>query len=169
MDHINVVSLFDGMGGGAIALQDLGIPFNYYSSEVDKHAMAQSLLNFPQTQLGDVRDVDVSLLPPIDLICAGSPCTNFSMAGKRKGMSTECEIEVLSLEHYLELKREGFEFEGQSYLFWEFVRILTELRKVNPNILFLLENVEMGKKWERVLSEAIGVYGVHINSALVSA
>lgn len=69
----------------------------------------------------------------------------------------------------MELKAAGFEFEGQSYLFWEYMRILTELRETNPDILFLLENVEMGKKWEKVLSDAIGITGVHINSALVSA
>jgi DNA (cytosine-5)-methyltransferase 3A len=69
------------------------------------------------------------------------------------------------LEHYLQLKSDGFEFEGQSYLFWEFMRLLKE---VKPKY-FLLENVEMGEKWEKVLSKAIGVNGIHINSALVSA
>jgi DNA (cytosine-5)-methyltransferase 3A len=95
----------------------------------------------------------------------GSPCQSFSFAGKRKGMSTKCETEILTLEHYLELKAEGYEFEGQSYLFWEYMRILNE---VKPKY-FLLENVEMGEKWEKVLSKAIGVNGIHINSALVSA
>jgi DNA (cytosine-5)-methyltransferase 3A len=99
----------------------------------------------------------------------GSPCTNFSFAGKRKGMSTKSETEILTLEHYLQLKSEGFEFEGQSYLFWEYMRILTDIRKVNPSVKFLLENVEMGEKWEKILSRAIGVNGIHINSALVSA
>ena len=84
-------------------------------------------------------------------------------------MKTTENEEIYTLERYLQLKQEGFEFEGQSYLFWEYMRILTELREYNPNVLFLLENVEMGKKWERVLSEAIGIRGVHINSALVSA
>jgi len=70
-------------------------------------------------------------------------------------------IEILTLEHYLELKGEGYEFEGQSYLFWEYMRILKE---VKPKY-FLLENVEMGAKWEKVLSKAIGVNGIHINSA----
>jgi site-specific DNA-cytosine methylase len=84
-------------------------------------------------------------------------------------MSTKDEQEILTLKHYLQLKSEGFEFEGQSYLFWEYMRILTELRVINPNIKFLLENVEMGEKWEKVLSRAIGVNGIHINSALVSA
>lgn len=96
-------------------------------------------------------------------------CQSFSFAGKRKGMSTKENEEIYTLDRYLELKSEGFQFEGQSYLFWEYMRILTDIRKYNPNVLFLLENVEMGNKWERVLSEEIGIYGVHINSALVSA
>jgi DNA (cytosine-5)-methyltransferase 3A len=84
-------------------------------------------------------------------------------------MATKENEKILSLDRYLELKEQGFEFEGQSYLFWEYMRILTELRKHNPDIKFLLENVKMKKEWERVLTEAIGVPGVHINSALVSA
>ena len=84
-------------------------------------------------------------------------------------MATKENEKILTLERYLELKEQGFEFEGQSYLFWEYMRILTELRKLNPNIKFLLENVKMKKEWEQVLTEAIGVPGVHINSALVSA
>ena len=96
-------------------------------------------------------------------------CQSFSCAGKRVGMKTKENIEILTLDQYLDLKDADFEFEGQSYLFWEFMRVLTALRRRNPNIMFLLENVEMGKKWETVLSEAIGIRGVHINSALVSA
>lgn len=78
-------------------------------------------------------------------------------------------MEVLSLEQYLDLKSKGVEFTGQSYLFWEFVRILEEAKKINPNVLFLLENVEMGKRWESVFDKALNTKGVHINSALVSA
>jgi DNA (cytosine-5)-methyltransferase 3A len=124
------------------------------------------MANYPNTiQLGSVVGVDGYKLPKIDLLIGGSPCQSFSFAGKRKGMATKCETEILTLEHYLELKAEGYEFEGQSYLFWEFMRLLN---KCKPKY-FLLENVEMGEKWEKVLSKAIGVNGIHINSALVSA
>lgn len=168
---MNVLSLFDGMSCGQIALKQLGIELEkYYASEIDKHAIKQTQLNFPDTiQLGDVTQVDVCQLEPIDLLIGGSPCQSFSFAGKRAGMSTIDKEEVCTLKRYLELKREGFLFEGESYLFWEYMRILTDIRQYNPDVLFLLENVEMGKKWERVLSEAIGIFGVHINSALVSA
>jgi DNA (cytosine-5)-methyltransferase 3A len=80
-------------------------------------------------------------------------------------MTTKDEIEILTLEHYLLLKSEGYEFDGQSYLFWEYMRILNDAK---PKY-FLLENVEMGERWEKVLSKAIGVNGIHINSALLSA
>lgn len=174
MKSLRVLSLFDGMSCGQIALRELGIPIDaYYASEVDKFAIQQTQLNFPNTiQLGDVRNVDVKSVCEggnIDLLIGGSPCQSFSFAGKRAGMKTTENEEIYTLERYLQIKHEGFEFEGQSYLFWEYMRILTELRRYNPNVLFLLENVEMGKKWERVLSEAIGIRGVHINSALVSA
>ncbi len=96
-------------------------------------------------------------------------CQSFSFSGKMKGMSTAQGEEIYTLGRYLELKEEGFEFEGQSYLFWEYMRILRELQRYSPGILFFLENVEMLEKWERCLSHAIGVRGVHINSALVSA
>lgn len=166
-----VLSLFDGMSCGQIALHELGIiPETYYASEIDKFAISQTQLNFPDTiQLGDVAEVDVSRLKPVDLLIGGSPCQSFSFAGKRAGMKTTENEEIYTLDRYLQLKADGFQFEGQSYLFWEYMRILADIRKYNPNVLFLLENVEMGKKWERVLSDAIGLYGVHINSALVSA
>ena len=168
---MNVLSLFDGMSCAQQALERMGFEVdNYYASEIDKYAIKVTMANYPNTiQLGSVVGVDVKTLPPIQILLGGSPCTNFSFAGKRKGMATKCETEILTLEHYLQLKSEGFEFEGQSYLFWEYMRILTELRVINPNIKFLLENVEMGEKWEKILSRAIGVNGIHINSALVSA
>jgi DNA (cytosine-5)-methyltransferase 3A len=98
-------------------------------------------------------------------LIGGSPCQSFSFAGKRKGMATKCETEILTLEHYLELKEQGFEFEGQSYLFWEFIRIMKE---VNPTY-FLLENVIMSEEWRNVISNALNVLPIEINSNLVSA
>lgn len=142
----------------------------YYASEVDKFAIKATMQNFPDTiQLGDVRELDISLLDKIDLIIGGSPCTNLSMSGKRKGLSTKEGMEVLDLQTYLELKENGFEFEGQSYLFWEYIRIYHELIERGDNPKFFLENVEMGNKWESVFNETMGRKGIHINSALVSA
>ena len=168
---MNILSLFDGMSCGQQALNRCGFTItNYFASEIDKHAIKVTQHNYPNTiQLGSVVNVNGYELPKIDLLIGGSPCQSFSFAGKRKGMSTKDEQEILTLEHYLQLKSEGFEFEGQSYLFWEYMRLLNELRSKNPNVCFLLENVEMGEKWELVLSKAIGVKGIHINSALVSA
>jgi DNA-cytosine methyltransferase len=166
-NKINVLSLFDGCSCGRQALERAGIEVNqYFASEIDKYAIQVTMANYPDTiQLGSVVNVDGKSLPKIELLLGGSPCTNFSFAGKRKGMSTKDEQEILTLEHYLQLKTEGFEFEGQSYLFWEYMRLLNEVKPT----YFLLENVEMGEKWEKVLSKAIGYNGIHINSALVSA
>lgn len=168
---MNVLSLFDGMSCGQQALERLGIKVdNYFASEIDKYAIQVTMANYPNTvQLGSVTQVDGRVLPKIDLLIGGSPCQSFSFAGKRKGMSTKDEQEILTLEHYLQLKSEGFEFEGQSYLFWEYMRLLNEVREQNPNVLFLLENVMMCEKWEKILSKAIGVNPVMINSSLVSA
>lgn len=168
---MNVLSLFDGLSCGQIALTNLGcFPDKYYASEVDKFAIQQTRHVFPDTiHIGDVTQVDVSKLDKIDLIIGGSPCQSFSFAGKQAGMVTTKNIEVTDLDQYLDLKIMGFEFTGQSYLFWEYMRILTEVRKYNPDVKFLLENVVMSKKWEAVLTKAIGVEPVMINSNLVSA
>ena len=165
--NMNVLSLFDGMSCGQIALDKLGIKVdNYFASEIDKYAIQVTQKNYPKTiQLGSVVDVKGFDLPKIDLLFGGSPCQSFSFAGKMKGMSTKDEKEILSLEHYLELKNQNFEFEGQSYLFWEYVRLLKE---VNPKY-FLLENVMMKDKWKSVISETLGVEPIMINSNLVSA
>jgi DNA (cytosine-5)-methyltransferase 3A len=168
---MNVLSLFDGMSCGQQALNRLGIkPTNYFASEIDKYAIQVTMANFPNTiQLGSVTLVDVSKLPKIDLLIGGSPCTDFSFSGKRKGMSTKDSIEILTLEHYLELKSQNFEFEGQSYLFWEYMRILTDIKNTNPDVKFLLENVIMGAKWQKTLTTAIGINPIEINSSLLSA
>jgi DNA-cytosine methyltransferase len=164
---MNVLSLFDGMSCGQQALERNGIKVdNYFASEIDKYAITVTMANYPNTkQIGSVIDVDGYSLPKIDLLMGGSPCQSFSFAGKRKGMSTKDEQEILTLEHYLQLKKEGFEFEGQSYLFWEYMRLLNETK---PKY-FLLENVMMGEKWEKILSKAIGVNPIMINSSLLSA
>jgi len=130
--------------------------------------MKVTMANFPNTiQIGDVREVKASLFSdtPITLMMGGSPCQSFSFAGKRKGMSTKDNIEILSLDQYLELKQNNFEFEGQSYLFWEYVRMLNE---VKPKY-FLLENVMMEERWEKVITKTIGVHPLDMNSSLVSA
>lgn len=172
---IRVWSLFDGMSCASIVLKELNIDVEcFISSEIDSHAIKVEKQNFPDMiQVGSVTDISVPELVEKygvpDFLCGGSPCQSFSFSGKMKGMSTTQGEEIYTLNRYLELKSQGFEFEGQSYLFWEYMRILTELRNYNPNIYFFLENVEMLDKWERCLSHAIGVRGVHINSALVSA
>ena len=172
---IRVWSLFDGMSCAHLALDIIGQPIEVYvSSEVDRHAIQAEIQNFPDmVQVGSVTEIDVDNLVERygvpDLICGGSPCQSFSFSGKMKGMSTAQGEEIYTLDRYMQLKREGFQFEGQSYLFWEYMRILTEVRRHNPDVLFFLENVEMLEKWERCLSHAIGVRGVHINSALVCA
>ena len=145
---MNVLSLFDGCSCGQLALQRAGIPVeNYYASEVDKYAIQVTMKNFPNTiQLGDVREVKASNLPKIDLLIGGSPCTGFSSSGK-----------MLNFE------------DPQSKLFFEYVRILKELREINPDIKFLLENVKMKKEWVSVISEILGVEAIEINSTLVSA
>lgn len=172
---IRVWSLFDGMSCASIVLKELNIDVEcFISSEIDSHAIKVEKQNFPDMiQVGSVTDINVPELVGKygvpDFLCGGSPCQSFSFSGKMKGMSTTQGEEIYTLNRYLELKSQGFEFEGQSYLFWEYMRILTELRNYNQNIYFFLENVEMLDKWERCLSHAIGVRGVHINSALVSA
>jgi DNA (cytosine-5)-methyltransferase 3A len=164
---MNVLSLFDGMSGGRQALERAGIEIeNYFASEIDKYAIQVTMANYPDTiQLGSVTELDGYSLPKIDMLIGGSPCQSFSFAGKRKGMSTKCETEILTLDQYLELKNEGFEFEGQSFLFWEYMRLLNE---VKPKY-FLLENVMMSEKWEKILTQAIGINPIMINSSLVSA
>jgi DNA (cytosine-5)-methyltransferase 3A len=159
----NVLSLFDGMSCGQIALNRTGVSYgDYYASEIDDYGIKVTMSNYPNTiQLGSITEVKGSDLPKIDLLIGGSPCQSFSFAGKLKGMSTLDDIKITSLGQYLELKNDGFQFEGQSYLFWEYVRILNE---VKPQY-FLLENVIMKKEWESVITEALGVEPIEISSS----
>ncbi len=145
---LTVLSLFDGMSCGQIALRELGIKVStYYASEIDEAAIQTTNLNFPETvQLGDVRNVHGEDLPKIDLLIGGSPCQGFSVCGKH-----------LNFE------------DPRSVLFFEFVRVLEEVRRKNPDVLFLLENVKMKRQHEAVISQFLGLQPVQINSALVSA
>jgi len=147
---MNVISLFDGMSCGQIALKELGYPVeNYYYSEIDKHAIKQTKHNFPDAiHLGDVTrwrewDIDWS---SIDLLLGGSPCQGFSFAGKQLAFD-----------------------DPRSALFFVFVEIWNHIKSVNPNAYFLLENVKMKKEYEIVISKYMGVAPIEINSALVSA
>ena len=117
---MNVLSLFDGISCAQIALNRIGIKYEkYFASEIEKSSIEVTQHNYPNTiQLGDVSKINVNDLPKIDLLCGGSPCQNLSLAGTMKGMSTKDDVKIINLEQYLDLKSQGFEFEGQSYLFW---------------------------------------------------
>ena len=139
---MNVLSLFDGLGGCRIALEKAGIKVNhYYSSEINKNSIKISSHRYPDIiNLGDVRNINKSMFKhKIDLITAGSPCQDLSIAGGKLGM------EVISLDQYLKLKKKGFKFSGQSFLFWEFIRLVKELKpKSKKDILASMR--ERGKK-----------------------
>ena len=150
MHKINVLSLFDGVSCGRVALQRAGIPVNkYYASEIDKYAIMITQNNFPDTvQLGDVTkwedwDIDWS---SIDLLIGGSPCQGFSFAGKQLNFN-----------------------DPRSTLFFDYVNILHHIQKYNPNVKFLLENVKMKKEFSNIIDTTLGVQPIEINSALLSA
>lgn len=165
---MNVLSYFDGISCGMQILKELNLKIdNYYACEIDNNAIKVSNDNFPEIiRLGDLTKVDLSVLPKIDLFIRGSSCQDFSMSGLRRGMISEDNEEVTTLERYLELKEQGFSFKGESYLFWEYVSTLRYLQQLNPEIKFLLENVKMSKKWEKVISDAIGVQPILIDSSV---
>lgn len=164
---MNILSLFDGISCGQTTLNRLNIPItNYFASEIDKYAITITNKNHPNTiQLGDVKDIDVTSLPKIDLLIGGSPCQSFTFAGKRNGMITKDNVEITTLEQYLSLKSEGFQFEGQSYLFWEYIKVLMEVKPT----YFLLENVRMEKKWKDIITNTLNVEPIALNSNLFSA
>ena len=139
-----VLSLFDGMSCGQIALEKAGIKVeNYFASEIDKYAIQVAKHNYPNTKhIGSVVDVKGSDLPQIDLLIGGSPCQGFSFAGKQLNFD-----------------------DPRSKLFFEFVRLKNEC---NPTY-FLLENVKMKKEYEDIITEYLGVKPIAINSELFSA
>ena len=147
---MNVISLFNGMGCGWLALDKAGIPVGKrYSSEIDKYAIKVNDSNYPDTiQLGDItkwREWDIDW-GTIDLVLAGSPCQGFSFAGKGLNFNDE-----------------------RSKLFFVFVEILNHIKQFNPKVLFLLENVQMKYEHELVISRYVGCNPIVINSALLSA
>ena len=141
---LNVLSLFDGMSCGQIALERAGIKVNnYFASEIDKYAIQVAKYNYPNMQhIGDVTQVKAIELPKIDLLIGGSPCQGFSFAGKQLNFD-----------------------DPRSKLFFEFVRLKNECK---PKY-FLLENVKMKKEYQDVITEHLGVEPIEINSNLLSA
>lgn len=143
---MKVLSLFDGISIAQQALKNVGIDVEkYYASEIDKYAIQITQKNFPNTiQIGDVKNVNGTMFHDIDLLIGGSPCQDLSIAKKdRKGLDGE-----------------------RSGLFWEYVRILKE---VKPKY-FILENVNsMPKEAKKVITEELGVEPIMINASLVSA
>ena len=148
---MNVVSLFNGMNTGRQALENVGIKVNkYYSSEIKPYAIELTQHHFPDTiQVGDVTkwkewNIDWK---SIDLILSGSPCQDLSASGKRAGING-----------------------SKSSLFFVFIEILEHIKILNPNVLFLQENVGSASKLDvGIMSRALGVYPVRINSKLVTA
>ena len=150
---MKVLSLFDGMSCGRIALDQLGLPVEkYYASEIDKYAMQVSAANYPDIeQVGDICNLDPKDYKDVDLILAGSPCQGFSFAGKQLAFD-----------------------DPRSALFFEFIRLL----KVIKPKYFLLENVRMKKEFLQVISQQVsecypeipfGIEPIFINSSLLSA
>ena len=139
----NVLGLFDGISCGQIALQRAGIEYeNYYASEIDEPAIKIAMKNYPNTiQVGNVCSLTSKDLPTIDLLIGGSPCQGFSMLGKKLNFDDD-----------------------RSKLFFEFVRLLKELK---PKY-WLLENVKMSKTVQAEINKLLGVEPIEINSALVS-
>ena len=144
---MKVLSLFDGIGCAKVALDRAGINVEeYYSSEIDKNCLKLLETKYPNhIQLGDITQISDEDVPFVDIVFGGSPCQSFSRSGNGTG------------------------FDGKSGLFWEYVRVLEVARKKNPNVLFLLENVVMKKEWQDIITDALGVEPIMIDSTLVSA
>ena len=145
---MKVLSLFDGISCGMVALERAGIQIDsYYASEIDQNAISISEKNHTNIiRLGDVTKWKEWDLPKIDILIGGSPCQGFSRAGK-----------CLNFD------------DPRSKLFFEYVDILNTIKEKNPDVFFLLENVKMKNEWKDVISEFLGVQPIEINSSLVSA
>lgn len=142
---MRVLSLFDGICCGHLALERAGIKIDSYDAyEIEPNAIKATQANFPDViHHGDVTQEDFTKYKgKIDLLIGGSPCTNLSSAGNRQGLKG-----------------------SQSKLFYEYARALEE---VQPKY-FLLENVVMKKEWEDIITNILGVEPIEINSSLVSA
>jgi DNA (cytosine-5)-methyltransferase 3A len=175
--QIILLDLFAGFGGAELSAKFANIKVQKsYISEVNPSALKVLKKHFPKAIfVGDVRNLKAKDFLDVTVICAGSPCQCFSFAGRKKGMVTkESNIEIYTLKQYLKLKKEGFQFEGESYLFWEFVRLYKEITQLQrkmglPEAKFILENVDMEEKWQKIISDALDVKPIVFDAALVSA
>jgi site-specific DNA-cytosine methylase len=159
-----VFSACNGIGCLYQALKELGITnIEFISSEIDEKANMVMKKRHPDTIfMGDISQITGKMLGFIDFFGAGSPCKNLSVAGNKKGLSTKCGIPILTYEDYEYYKSMGYKF-TDSCVFWECIRIFRELLVINPNMMFLFENVT-NKDWEWVMSNAIGRKPIPINS-----
>lgn len=144
---MNVLSLFDGISAGQVALQRAGIKVdNYYASEIDKYAIQVTQKNFPNTiQLGNVFDIDFTKLPRIDIIMGGFPCTNISIAKKDREVNLEGETGKL------------------------FNKIVEAINILKPKYFLVENNHSIHQDVKDAVAQALGVKHIMINSALLSA
>lgn len=177
MKEINILSLFDGMACGALALDSAQVPVaSYTASEIDIPAITVAKHNFPHiNHVGDICNINPDDYKHIDLIIGGSPCQSISAAGKLRGITTNDGQVVNSLGQYLLLKDMGYTYDKRSLkyfntscLFWEYVRVYQGIKKHNPKVKFLLENV-VNKFWGLLITNEMGVNPIRINSSTVSA
>lgn len=144
---MRVLSCFDGIGTGYIALKDAGVEIEqYFASEIEEKSIKVATgKNKDIVEIGDIERVDVSKLGRIDLVIGGSPCQGFSRNGKHNNFKDK-----------------------RSRLFYEFLRVLKEVKQENPDAVFMLENVRMKKEWQDIISQELGTEPIIINSSIHS-